>query len=73
MTIKQATARVVAAFIDWKESRGHRPDEVLRGDDAFLFYLGLESSRSPLLDFRATGDKWQTVHTWLRSRRLVSD
>lgn len=73
MTIKQAAGQVVAAFIDWKESRGYRPDEVLHGDDAFLFYFGLESSRSPLIDFRDTGDKWQTVHAWLLRRRLVSD
>jgi hypothetical protein len=35
------------------------------GNEAFRFYLNLESKHSRLLSFRSSGDRWQTVHSWL--------
>jgi hypothetical protein len=34
----------------------------------FLFFRYLQKERSDLLDSREVGDKWQTVHGWLRDR-----
>jgi hypothetical protein len=32
----------------------------------YVFFGYLEKERPDLLDFRAAGSKWQTVHLWLR-------
>jgi hypothetical protein len=43
------------------------------GTDALSFFTFLQKEHPGLLDFRATGDKWQTVHSWLIQARLVRD
>jgi hypothetical protein len=35
------------------------------GQPMFLFFLWLARNRPYFLTFRATGDPWQTVHSWL--------
>jgi hypothetical protein len=42
------------------------------GTDALLFYQFLVLERDHLLRFSASGDKWQAVHGWLRSAKLIS-
>jgi hypothetical protein len=42
------------------------------GTDALLFYQFLVLERDHLLQFKESGDKWQTVHGWLRSAKLIS-
>jgi hypothetical protein len=37
------------------------------------FFLYLEKERPDLLNFRASGDKWQIVHAWLLRERRVKD
>ena len=34
----------------------------------FLFFRYLQKERSDLLNFRATGSKWQIVHGWIEDR-----
>jgi hypothetical protein len=38
-----------------------------------LFFVHLQQDKSELLDFHSTGDKWQTVHGWLRREGRVKD
>ncbi len=66
----EAKEMICRAFREWCRSGGITDP---RGNDGFLVYLKLKSARSGLLGFRDTEDKWQTVHGWLRSARLVSD
>ena len=39
----------------------------------FVFFGYLEKERPDLLDFRAVGSKWQTVHGWLRDGGRLKD
>jgi hypothetical protein len=39
----------------------------------FVFFGYLEKERPDLLDFRAVGSKWQTVHLWLRHGGRLKD
>lgn len=39
------------------------------GNDALRFYLSLESTQSPLLNFRCAGDRWQVVQGWIVKRQ----
>ena len=41
------------------------------GIDALMFFSFLQKERSHLLMFKASGDKWQTVHSWLLRACLV--
>jgi hypothetical protein len=43
------------------------------GRDGLRFFTFLQKEREYLLEFRASGDKWQIVHGWLSRARLVSD
>jgi hypothetical protein len=39
----------------------------------YVFFGYLEKKRPGLLDFRAVGSKWQTVHGWLRHGGRLED
>jgi hypothetical protein len=39
--------------------------------NGLLFFSFLQRERSHLLEFRASGDKWQDVHCWLIQAHLV--
>ena len=43
------------------------------GRDGLRFFRSLERECKHLLAFRASGDKWQVVHSWLLRAKLVSD
>ena len=43
------------------------------GRDGLRFFRFLERECKHLLAFRASGDKWQVVHSWLLRAKLVSD
>ena len=43
------------------------------GRDSLKFFIELQDSRSPLLQFQSRNrDKWQVVHTWLVGEGRVS-
>jgi len=44
-----------------------------KGADGLLFFEFLQKERYHLLTFRAPGDKWQVIHSWLLRAKLVSD
>jgi len=37
------------------------------------FFHYLQTARQDLLEFSASGDKWQFVHAWLQRHNLVED
>ena len=70
--MKQAEAEQLI-FIAWERWLEEHP-EITKpsGNDAFRFFLQLDKREDPALNFRCRGDKWQTVHAWLRGKGLVS-
>ena len=72
MKVADAERQVVAEWYRWSAS--HLPkDRNPKGTDGLSFFAYLQTNCRDLLDFRCSGDKWQTVHGWLLLRRLVSD
>lgn len=70
----QADARraIVAEFRNW--ARENVPGGTPNGRDGLRFYAHLQAHRGELLNFRYPGgDRWQIVHSWLLSERLLSD
>ena len=55
----------------WIENRGEK--EHATGTDGFVFFGYLQSNKAHLLEFRNSGDKWQTVHGWLIRARLLGN
>jgi hypothetical protein len=59
-----AKGAILSEYERW--SKKHPVDAAIMG--GFLFFRYLQNERSDLLDFRATGSKWQIVHGWIRDR-----
>jgi hypothetical protein len=55
-----------------RSQKEHPEDASLSGSLRFFEYL---KNRRPdlLMDFRASGDKWKAVRSWLRAARKVKD
>lgn len=72
-TMKKADARIqiIREWHGWVEET--HPDRLPSGNVALGFYGHLQTNRPDLLNFRASGDKWQVVHGWLLNARLVGD
>ena len=70
MRKSKAKPMICGAFRDWCHAKGKTDPD---GNDGLAFYCDLDAARSPLLSFQNSGDKWQPVHVWLLSERLVSD
>jgi len=68
-----AQSKIVRAFDHWWSKRGNEPSIKATGNDAFAFFSDIQTSDSELLDFKASGDKWQVIHGWLLSSDRVSD
>ena len=68
--MKQAEAKrlILAKFDRWVKEEG-KADPT--GTDAFLFFSELSGRGDPALDFRCSGDPWQTVHAWLRRAKKL--
>jgi hypothetical protein len=63
----------LAILQEWDFWAKERPEAAsLSGSLRFSEYL---KNRQPdlLMDFRASGDKWKTVRSWLRAARKVKD
>jgi hypothetical protein len=70
MTKEQARRAVLAEWDPWTKATNVNN---ANGRDGLTFFGFVQRERPQLLAFRASGDKWQTVHSWLFSARLVSD
>jgi hypothetical protein len=71
--VKQSEAKptVLRLFREWAEANGKSiPHTAAEG--GFVFFTWLRANHPEALDFRATGDPWQTVHIWLRKAGLVT-
>jgi hypothetical protein len=66
----EAKRRIIAEWHPWVKS-----ENILsaNGRHGLLFFCFLEKERRHLLEFRASGDKWQDVHCWLLQEHLVSE
>jgi hypothetical protein len=59
-----ARAAILSEYDRW--AKRHPDDVTVMG--GFLFFRYLQNERSELLDFRASGSKWQIVHGWIQDR-----
>jgi hypothetical protein len=64
--VKKEDARraILSEYERW--AKKHPGDATMMG--GFLFFRYLQNERSELLDFRASGSKWQIVHGWIQDR-----
>jgi len=67
--LKKEDAAVLSEYEKW--AKKHPDDAAMMG--GFLFFRYLQKERPDLLDFRAVGSKWQTVHGWLRHGGRLKD
>jgi hypothetical protein len=68
---KKEDARLVVLREYDRWAKDHPNDAKKMG--GFVFFGYLEKERPDLLDFRAVGSKWQTVHGWLRHGGRLED
>jgi hypothetical protein len=64
----EANRRILALSPSWSVTQ-----ETPTTGNGLFFYFFLQKEHSHLAQFRASGDKWQYVHTWLRQANLVPD
>ena len=64
MSKDKARQAVLSEYDGW--AKEHPNEASMMG--GFLFFRYLQQDRSDLLDFREAGNKWETVHGWLRDR-----
>ena len=67
----EAEALICAKFRRWWDDQT-RSERSPRHDDAFRFFVFLDSNKSCLLEFRST-DKWHRVRRWLEGAGLIQD
>jgi hypothetical protein len=62
MKREEAKRKIIAEWDSWSAS-----NKIMNATpgDKLTFYNFLLKERRQLLDFRASGDKWQDVHSWL--------
>jgi hypothetical protein len=58
---------------EWRSWAAETKIKNPNGRDGLRFFCFLEIECKHLLVFRASGDKWQVVHSWLLRAKLVSD
>ncbi|WP_404299819.1 hypothetical protein [Alicycliphilus denitrificans] len=64
MTKDDAKAQIIRLWVDWLAAR----ERTTLSQDMQVFYSHLRSRQPHTLSFRAAGDKWQTVKTWIQDR-----
>jgi hypothetical protein len=64
MKKEEARLAVLSEYDKWAKKNPN--DAAMMG--GFRFFQYLQNKRSNLLDFRAVGDEWQIVHSWLPDR-----
>jgi hypothetical protein len=71
--MKQAEAKplLIKEWDRWVRAQSIDSD-MATGRDALKFYVELEDTRSPLLNFQTRHrDKWQIVHDWLLGAQRI--
>lgn len=63
---EDAKRRIIAEWHSWSATQSNATL-----GNGMMFFLFIQKERSDLLEFRASGDKWQHVHSWLIHARLV--
>lgn len=66
----EAETRIISEWYRWIAKN---PVPNPTGRDALAFFRYLEQEHRYLLEFRSYADRWQVVHGWLLTRKLVSD
>ncbi len=72
MTQDDARSAILSAFQKWKSDH-HAGGNTVAVHQALLFYGWLSRERPDLLSFRASGDTWQRVKSWLMNAGLIDD
>jgi hypothetical protein len=71
--MKQSEAKhlIVEAWDRWMQGQALNADDVT-GRESLKFFIELQDSKSPLLDFQTRGrDKWLSIHGWLVSEARI--
>ena len=71
MKKEDARGLIISEWRRWKQAQ--IPSKNATGTDGLLFFTYLQREKPALLDFRSSGDPWQTVHGWLLRSGFVSD
>ncbi len=58
---------------EWENWAALHPDDLNSPNAGMFFFTYLQEKRPALLNFRSSGDKWQTVHGWLLREGRVKD
>lgn len=58
----EAKEHIVALWKEWIKTR----EQAEKSGDMLIFYAQLSRNHPELLNFRAAGDKWQTVKIWIQ-------
>ncbi|QTW17802.1 hypothetical protein [Comamonas kerstersii] len=64
MTQAEAKEHIVSLWKEWLLTR--EPSD--KYNDMLIFYAQLRRNHPELLNFRAAGDKWQTVKIWIQDK-----
>ena len=67
----KARSQILGLFREWTRLNGHHTP-YSKVDGGLVFFGWLESNRPDVLDFASQSEKWQVVHSWLRTARLVT-
>ena len=69
----EAKRLVLQEWDDWA-AKNLPPGQKASGTDGLIFFGYLQRQRPHLLEFKASGDRWVTVHGWLaREGKIISD
>jgi hypothetical protein len=71
--MKQSEAKrlILEAWDRWAQRHALDAEDVT-GRDSLKFFIELQDSKSPLLNFQTRGrDKWLTIHAWLVSEARI--
>lgn len=64
MTLDDAKKQITSLWLDWLATR----ERTTLSQDMQVFYSNLQKQDPQALSFRAAGDKWQTVKSWIQDR-----
>lgn len=64
MTQNEAKQHIISLWADWLSGR----ERTTLSQDMQVFYSHLQKQHPQALSFRAAGDKWQTVKSWIQDR-----
>lgn len=70
MTQDEARREILAEWRKWRKADNLTAPT---GTDGLVFFGWLRNNRPDLLSFKASGDKWQRVHAWLRGAGELKD